>query len=167
MHFIKITLLAVIFPLFFTSVAHKYYVSVTQIEYVKAKKSVQIITRIDINDLELTLQERYDKGIILTAINEKSSVEDYIKQYLNQKITIKINTKDVAFNFIGKDYENDQIACYLEIENVDAINTIEISNTVLFDLFPKQKNVVKTKINSKSNNLIFTTEDKNQHLNFK
>ncbi|MEM5564079.1 DUF6702 family protein [Psychroserpens sp. AS72] len=166
MNSIKVTLLAIIFP-FFISVAHKYYVSVTQIEYVKEKKSVQIITRIDVDDLELTLQERFDKDINLTAIDEKSTVDDFIKTYLKQKLKIKINTKEVSFIFIGKDYENDQVACYLEIENVDAINTIEISNTVLFDLFPKQKNVVKTKINSKASNLIFTTEDKNQHLNFK
>jgi hypothetical protein len=166
MNSIKVTLLAIIFP-FFLSVAHKYYVSVTQIEYVEEKKSVQIITRIDVNDLELTLQERFDKDIKLTAIDEKSSVDDYIKRYLKQKIEIKINTKEVNFNFIGKDYENDLVACYLEIENITAINTIEISNTVLFDLFPKQKNIVKSKINSKVNNLIFTKEDTNQYLNFK
>ena len=166
MNSLKVVLLAVIFP-FFLSVAHKYYVSVTQIEYVKEKKSVQIITRIDVDDLELTLQERFDKSINLTAIDEKSTVDDYIKKYLKQKLEIKINTKEVAFKFIGKDYENDQVACYLEIFDVAEINTIEISNTVLFDLFPKQKNIVKSKINSKVNNLIFTKEDTNQYLNFK
>tara|TARA_R110000751_G_scaffold236381_1_gene337655 strand:- start:222 stop:722 length:501 start_codon:yes stop_codon:yes gene_type:complete len=166
MNSIKVTLLALVFP-FFLSVAHKYYVSVTQIEYVKEKKSVQIITRIDADDLERTLQERFDKNINLTSIDEKSTVDDYIKKYLKQKLQIKINTKEVATNFVGKEYENDQVACYLEIENVDSVNTIEISNTVLFDLFPKQKNVVKTKINSKVSNLIFTKEDTNQYLNFK
>nr|WP_321222138.1 DUF6702 family protein [uncultured Psychroserpens sp.] len=166
MNSIKITLLALIFP-FFLSTAHKYYVSVTQIEYVKKKKSVQIITRINVADLELTLQERFDKSITLTAINEKSTVDDYIKKYLKQKFQIKINTKEVAFNFVGKDYDNDQVACYLEIENVEAIDTIEITNTVLFDLFPKQKNVIKSKINGTVNNLIFTKEDTNQYLNYK
>ena len=63
--------------------------------------------------------------------------------------------------------KNDQVVCYLELKNVTSINTIEISNTVLFDLFPKQKNIVKSKINSKINNLIFTKEDINQYLNFK
>jgi hypothetical protein len=166
MNFIKVTLLVIVFPLFL-SVPHKYYVSVTQIEYVEKKKSVQIISRIDVDDLEFALQERFDKNIDLTTIDEKSAVDDYIKRYLLQKFKIKINTKEVTFNFVGKDYENDQVVCYLEIEGVIAINTIEISNTVLFDLFPKQKNMVKSKINSKVNNLIFTKEDTNQYLNFK
>ncbi|MFT4782113.1 MAG: hypothetical protein ACJAZK_001171 [Psychroserpens sp.] len=166
MNSIKVILLAVIFP-FFLSVAHKYYVSVTQIEYVKEKKSLQIITRIDVDDLELTLQERFDKTINLTTMDEIATVDEYIKKYLKQKFEIKINTKEVVLTFVGKDYENDQVVCYLEIENVEDINTIEISNTVLFDLFPKQKNIVKSKINSKVNNLIFTKEDIKQYLNFK
>jgi hypothetical protein len=142
-------------------------VSVTQIEYVKEKKSLQIITRIDVDDLELTLQERFDKTINLTTMDEIATVDEYIKKYLKQKFEIKINTKEVVLTFVGKDYENDQVVCYLEIENVEDINTIEISNTVLFDLFPKQKNIVKSKINSKVNNLIFTKEDIKQYLNFK
>ncbi|WP_298902324.1 DUF6702 family protein [uncultured Psychroserpens sp.] len=166
MNFFKAIFLAVIFPVVMLT-AHKYYVSVTQMSYVKEKKSVQIISRIDIADLELTLQERYDKNIKMTTIDEKPMVDDYVKKYLNQKIEIKINTQDVAFEYIGKEYDNDVVVCYLEIENVDSIATIEISNTVLFDLFPKQKNVVKTKINSEVNNLIFTSEDRNQYLNFK
>ena len=126
-----------------------------------------MISRIDISDLEFTLQERYDERIKLTTIDEAPMVDDYIKKYLEQKIAIKINTKEMPFNFIGKEYDNDLIVCYLKIENVKSINTIEISNMVLFDLFPKQKNVVKTKINSETNNLIFTKEDRNQYLNFK
>ncbi|SDR94274.1 hypothetical protein SAMN04515667_1046 [Formosa sp. Hel1_31_208] len=166
MNLLKASIFAFILPLFMSS-AHKYYVSVTQITYVKEKASVQMISRIDIADLEYTLQERYDATIKLTTLDEDPMVNDYIKKYLNQKIDIKINTQNTPFRFIGKEYENDLIVCYLEIENVKSINTIEISNMLLFDLFPKQKNVVKTKINSEANNLIFTTEDQNQYLNFK
>ncbi len=57
--------------------------------------------------------------------------------------------------------------CYLEIENIESISTIEISNTLLFDLFQEQKNIVKLKINDQVNNLIFTYDDRNQYLNFK
>ncbi len=149
------------------SMAHKYYVSVTQIAFIKEKKSVQIISRIDVDDLEFTLRERYDKNIDLTTIAENPIVDDYIQRYLKQKLEIKINTKEVDFNFIGKDYDNDQIVCYLEIEDIASISTIEISNTLLFDLFQEQKNLIKLKINDQVNNLIFTYDDRNQYLNFK
>ena len=80
MNFLKVTLLAVIFPLFMTSV-HKYYVSVTQLSYVKEKKVIQIISRIDIADFELTLQERYDATIKLTAEDEKPMVDEYVNTF--------------------------------------------------------------------------------------
>ena len=149
------------------SMAHKYYVSVTQVAFIQEKKSVQIVSRIDVDDLEYTLQERYDKTINLTSIAEDPTVDNHIENYLNQKLEIKINTKEVNFDFIGKDYDNDQIVCYLEIENIESISTIEISNTLLFDLFQEQKNIVKLKINDQVNNLIFTYDDRNQYLNFK
>ena len=149
------------------SSVHKYYVSVTQLSYVEEKKSVQLISRIDISDLELTLQKRYDKTIKMTTIDEKPIVEDYLKKYLTQKISIKINTKETPFVYLGREYKNDLLVCYLEIENVEDISTIEISNSLLFELFPEQKNIVKTKINSEVNNLIFTKNDNDQYLNFK
>jgi hypothetical protein len=163
---IKHTFFLLIIPVIL-SMAHKYYVSVTQIAFIKEKKSVQIISRIDVDDFEFTLRERYDKNIDLTTIDENPIVDDYIQRYLKQKLEIKINTKEVDFNFIGKDYDNDQIVCYLEIENIASISTIEISNTLLFDLFQEQKNIIKLKINDQVNNLIFTYDDRNQYLNFK
>lgn len=166
MKFIKASIFAFIVPLLL-SVAHKYYVSVTQITYVQEQESVQIISRIDVADLEYTLQERYDSTIKLTTINEDPKIDELITRYLDQKIKIKINTKETPFTFIGKKYDNDLVVCYLEIENIKEINTIELSNLVLFDLFPEQKNVIKTKINSEVSNLIFTTDDRNQYLNFK
>lgn len=166
MNIVKASILAFIVPLFM-SVAHKYYVSVTQITHVKEQESVQIISRIDIADLEYTLQERYDSKIKLTTIDEDPKNDYYISRYLDQKFKIKINTKETPFTFIGKKYDNDLVVCYLEIENIKEINTIEMSNLVLFDLFPEQKNVIKTKINSEVSNLIFTTDDRNQYLNFK
>ncbi len=166
MKFIKASLLVLIVPLFM-SVAHKYYVSVTQITFVKEQESVQIITRIDVADLEYTLQERYDSNIRLTTINEDPKNDELISRYLDQKFKIKINTQETPFTFIGKKYDNDLVVCYLEIEDIKEINTIEMYNFVIFDLFPEKKNVIKTKINSEVTNLIFTTNDRNQYLNFK
>ena len=161
----KIAVLAV-FSLVFTSVAHKYYVSVTQIEYVETSKTLQVIARIDAEDLELILQERYDKSIQLTGLNEKPSVDDFIEKYLNKKLNIKINDKNLNFEFVGKKYDNDQVVCYLEANNIDNVKNIEVTNTVLFDKFTEQKNVIKIIINSERYNLICTNSNQTENLNF-
>ena len=161
----KIAVLA-IFTLVITSVAHKYYVSVTQIEYVEATKSLQVITRIDAEDMELTLQERYDKSIELTGLNEQPSVDDYIEKYLHKKLNIKVNDKSISLKFIGKKYDNDQVVCYLETKNIESLKNLEVTNTVLFDKFIQQKNIIKVTVNSERYNLICTNADQTDILNF-
>ncbi|WP_298239326.1 DUF6702 family protein [uncultured Algibacter sp.] len=166
MKFFKPFLFLLIVPLFAFTVFHKYYMSVTQIEYIEDKQSVQLITRIFIDDFEKLLRERYDESITLADKDEPATVDLYIERYLSEKIKIKINNKDTDLIFIGKEYDIDIVRCYLEIEDVDKINSFEISNQVLFDVFEEQKNIIKTDINSKQKSFILISQDNTAMLNF-
>lgn len=145
---------------------HEYYVSVTKVEYVKAEKSLQVISQIFIDDFEKLLRERYDENITLATKDESEMVEAYMKKYLDFKLDFKINTSDVDFNFIGKEYKDDIVYCYLEIEDVEAIKTMEIKNEVLFDIYPKQQNILRTKVNGKDKSFILIPENNKAVLNF-
>jgi len=148
------------------SFVHEYYVSVTQIEYIPEEKSLQIITRIDFDDLERTLQDRYDSDIDLTTLDEKPSVKTYIEKYLKEKFELKVNNKKASLDFIGKKYDNDQVICYLEATNIDSFTIIEVKNTVLFENFPEQKNVLKIINDRKRFSLICTNNNPTEFLNF-
>lgn len=149
----------------FTSI-HKYYISVTQVNYVKEKKSVQITSRIFIDDLENLLIERYDENLKLGDDTQSDVVDGYIERYLKDKIKFKINTLDVNFIFLGKEYDGDIVRCYLEIENVSNIASIEIKNQVLFDLFEEQQNMIKLKINSKNKSFMLSSQKDKALLTF-
>ena len=162
----KVCILLLI-PLFGFVSAHKYYVSVTQIDYVQSKKSVQIISRIFIDDFEKLIRQRYDENITLASDKEPETVNYYIEKYLGEKIHIKINGKTANVSFVGKEYEDDIVYCYLEIENVPSITSFEISNQVLFDLYGEQQNIVRTEINDKNKSFILIKENDKGLLNFK
>lgn len=162
---IKIFLILIIPLLVFTGF-HKYYISITQVNYIKEKQSVQITSRIFIDDFEKVLRERYDDAIELVAKNESKDVDHYIELYLKSKISVKINGKDMNLNFIGKEYDIDVIQCYIDIENVKNINSLEISNQILFDLFDNQQNMIKAKINSKQKSFLLNQNNKIAVLNF-
>ena len=68
--------------------------------------------------------------------------------------------------FIGKEYDGDIMRCYLEVEGVKNIQSFEISNKILFDLFEEQQNIIKTKINSKEKSVIQISQSHNTVLNF-
>ena len=50
----------------FKSGAHEFYLSVTEIEYNNEEQSLQIITRVFIDDFQNVLNERYDADIQLS-----------------------------------------------------------------------------------------------------
>ncbi|WP_298498660.1 DUF6702 family protein [uncultured Algibacter sp.] len=164
-HF-KYLIIAFVIPLFaFTSI-HKYYISVTQVNYVEEKQSIQIISRIFIDDFESALKLNYSESIVLAEKNEANKFDVYINQYLQDKLKLKVDNESVMFNFIGKEYEGDIIKCYLEVEDVKTIETFSITNTILFDLQKDQQNIIKTKINSKNKSVILTSKNPNALLKF-
>ncbi|MFI1745435.1 DUF6702 family protein [Thalassobellus sediminis] len=147
-------------------VIHDYYISITQVDYIEKTKSVQITSRIFLSDIESLLRQRYDKNITFGEEMKPKNVDTYIESYLREKISVKINGEKVNFTFIGEEYDDDIMKCYLEIEEVKSIHSFEITNEVLFDLIQEQQNIIKTKIYSKQKSFILTIKDSNAVLNF-
>lgn len=135
-------------------------------EYVANKESVQMITRIFIDDFEIALKEEYDESLVLMENPEPKIYEEYMAGYLQKNFKVKINGKEIPIKFIGKEYDADVVKCYLEIEKVNSINSFEIRNSVLFNRFPDQQNIIKTNINSKQKSAILTSKDNKLLLNF-
>lgn len=163
---IKILVLAICLPLLLSVNAHKFYVSVTEVEYVKEKQSVQIISRIFIDDLENTLRKRYDKRLMFSPKNETEEVNVYLQRYLKDKINITINGTPVNFKFIGKEYDNDILFCYLEVTGIKNIKTFDITNSLLFDSFEDQQNIVKLNINNEKKSYILMQQNDKAVLKF-
>ncbi|WP_155807239.1 DUF6702 family protein [Gillisia marina] len=118
---------------------HKFYVSVTEIEYNEKAESLQIISRLFIDDLEDLLQTRYDKSIRLGKSNESTEANDYIKKYLTKKMEILLDGKVVELNYLGKEYEDDMLILYMEIPKVISFKKIGLKNALLTDMFSEQK----------------------------
>lgn len=112
------------------------------------------------------LKARYDEHITLSKNNDSEITNTYIERYLKDKIKFKVNELDKNFVYIGKEYDGDIIRCYLEIENIEMITSIEIKNKVLFDLFEDQQNLMKLKINLKHKSLILTPQKDKDLLTF-
>lgn len=134
---------------------HKYYVSVTDIEYVKADKSVQIISRLFIDDFEGALKERYDDSLKLD--DKKASF--YIEKYFSKKLEISIDDSKMPLNFIGSELEDDMIHCYFEIDDVSEFKKIKVKNALLFDRCNNQQNITHLTIDSKKKSFLLIKDN--------
>ncbi len=148
------------------SLKHDYYVSVTKIEYVKEQQSLQIITQIFINDFEKLLRQRYDESITLNEEDVPEVIEKYMNRYLADKLKINVNGASVGFKFIGKEYKDDITYCYLEIENISEIKSIEVTNRTLFDIIPEQQNIVRLKLLDRNKSFLLLPDNDKCMLNF-
>ena len=164
---LQFLILFLIFPVLLSnSTKHEYYVSVTEIEYAEEQKSLQIISQIFIDDFETLLRKRYDEDITLAPDDDPKTIDDYMNRYLSHKLQIKVNGSETNFTFIGKEYKDDIAYCYLEIENITNIKSIEVVNRTLFDVFSEQQNIVRLKLLNKNKSFLLFPDNDKCVLNF-
>jgi len=146
---------------------HKFYVALFQLEYVPQKKVVQITSRIFIDDLEAALNKKYSKKLGIGSAKELAETTDLLRQYLNENIHIKINGKAKAIKFLGKETEDDVLICYYTVPADAKIKSVEMINTVLFETFADQQNIIHTKVNGDKKSLLLTNSSPSGIVEFK
>jgi len=162
---VKIFFLILIIPLFSFGL-HKYYISLTKIDFVEKEKSVQITMRFFIDDIEKTLENRYEIELELATNKENNKANIYLERYIASKFEVIINQNVKLYKFLGKEYENDVVFFYLEITDIEMINQISIQNRMLFEEFPDQENFVKLDINNSKKTFVLRKENDKEMLNF-
>ncbi len=165
MRFLKKTIILLIIPLFAFS-AHKYYISLTKIDYIKDKKEVQITMRFFIDDIENTLQNRFNISLELATKKENKKANFYLETYITQKFKVNINDEDKVYRYLGKEYDNDVVFFYLEIPDIENIKKIVVQNSMLFEEFEEQENYVKLNINNIKKTFILIKANDKEMLKF-
>jgi len=169
MQLIKKTFLILLIPLLAFTVAHKFYISVTSVEYSDKDRALQITTRVFIDDFEKVLQERYGIQGNLATKDESPQVNEFIGKYLKAKFSLEVNGQNVSYDVLGKKYDNDIMILYLEVPKIDfnSISTISVQNEVLMDMFMEQKNVVHFKLGNQKKSFVLIRENNKGMLNLK
>lgn len=164
---IKLSLSVIVFVILSAFTFHKFYVGVFQVDYFKEKKAVQITARLFIDDLEKGLYKKHSKHFYITTKDEVADANIYIAKYLEEKLKFKINNKAQSFQFLTKEQEENVVICYMKINFKDNIKDLEITNTILTDVFNEQQNLVHLNINGNKKTILFTNTETNQKLKYK
>jgi len=161
----KIGILVLCFVL--TSVSlHRFYVSVTEINFVSTKKEIQITSRYFIDDLNNCLEKKYKTKFYLGSSKESEEQLTYLKKYLADNFSIKVNAKAKDMVFLTKEIEDDVMICYFKIKDVSKINTLELKNTVFFDFISEQQHITHTQIGSVKRSILLTSDNAEELLKY-
>ncbi len=166
MNKLKLLIIPIVLVLICGFSIHKFYIGVFQVDYFKEKKSIQITARLFIDDLEKALQTKYNKHFYVTTKDEIGNTNKYIEEYIKERFLVKLNNKNQTLTLLTKEQEDNIIICYLKIPFSEKIKTLELTNTILTDIFSEQQNLVHLNNNGNKKTLLFTNTNNYQKINF-
>lgn len=145
---------------------HKFYVSVTQINFAQDKKTIQITSRIFIDDLNNALEKKHKKKFYIGSTKESEEEIQLLKNYFNENFLITVNSKPKLSVYLDKEVEEDVIILYHVIRDVSKINSLQVKNTLLFDFLPEQQHIIHTQISGKKLSALLTLENREELLKY-
>ncbi|SCY71433.1 DUF6702 family protein [Flavobacterium caeni] len=140
--------------------AHPFYVSIYQINFAPEKKMLQITSRIFVDDLNEALEKQYKTRTFLG--DAKASAQDvvFFKQYLSDRMTVKVNGKPRAIEYVSHELQDNVVLGYFRVTDVAKVQSLEVHNTALFELFDDQQNIIQASVSGKKRNLLLTRDQK-------
>ncbi|GAA4204355.1 hypothetical protein GCM10022289_22080 [Pedobacter jeongneungensis] len=121
---------------------HPLHVSTTEINFNARDKTLEISCRIFSDDFEAILSKLYKQKTDLSNTNLKAAMDELVKKYLLSHLQLKANGKTVAMNYIGFEIDHEATNIYLEVEKITAVKTVEVNDTILYDMFDDQMSIV-------------------------
>lgn len=166
----KIFYIALLFMMFVTmsstNVWHKFYVSVTQIDYNEKKDRIEISSRIFIDDLEKSLNHKYKTKLNLATNVENPEAKNYIIKYLKEMLNLKVNNESLDIVFLGLEYEDDVVILYLKSNFDKKITALNFKNKILLETYEEQQNIVHTNIQQQKKSFLLTKNEDIAQIKF-
>ncbi len=127
---------------------HPIHVSVTEIEYNEKNKSLEIISRIFIDDLELSVRKQVNnESLDLLSPGVEKTTDQLVSDYLRGHFIVKLDGKVSKISYLAHEIDGLAMICYLEIEGVRKFKTIEVTNSVIQEIHGDQSNLVHVTYN--------------------
>ena len=147
--------------------AHPIHISVTEINYSEKSKSLQITSRIFIDELELGVRaQRRAPELDILDPPPGLTTEQLIKDYYSLHFKVKIDGKPVKLNYLGHEKEDISLISYIEIENVKKIKTVEVLNSLITEIHDDQSNLVHITYKSPVKSARLTRENPSEVFTF-
>ena len=138
--------------------SHRYHTSLTRMDYKAEDKNVEITIQLFIHDLENVLERVAKKRI---DIGKTPGIDKIIEKYLEENFVLK-NKKDekLKIKWVGKELSVDTAMIYLEASSDESIEGFKLQNTIFFESFAEQTNLITVRFENKKIDLLYKVGDK-------
>lgn len=128
---------------------HPFYISVTEINHNASAKSLEISCKFFAEDFEQTLEKAYKTQLDISLAKDKASFDKFIPDYISKHLSLVVDGRQVALNYIGFEKEKESVYAYFEVSNVAAVKNISATNSLLHDFIDQQINIMHVTVGGK------------------
>jgi hypothetical protein len=147
-----------VFCLFTIAEAHTFHTTLTRIDYNEKEKLAEISIQMFTHDLVPTLEAITKKQVNLEKTKD---VDKLIFDYLQKQFILKDKNGEVKkLVWVGFELEVDTVFVYLEAEISEGLENAQLQNSMFFEYFQEQSNLVICKFGNKKADLAFKVGDK-------
>ncbi len=120
---------------------HKYYVSVTLIQYKPESRKCEIILYTFPDDVALAVKKNFQYEPDWDGNDKKAKF--FLETYLREHFSIKADDKELNYRFLGYTFEGEKMLLLMETDPMpEDTKQVEIRQTWLTGVYPEQKNLV-------------------------
>lgn len=129
---------------------HDFHVSITQMALNDRSGQLEIAVKVFTDDLETAIQPKGTEPLRLGTEREDPRGKILIGAYINRNLRVKVDGAPVVLTFLGKEMEADATWCYFESAPIGKFSKLDVTNTLLIDLFDDQVNIIHLKRDGKT-----------------
>jgi hypothetical protein len=137
---------------------HTFHTSLTRMDYNEKEKLIEITIQLFTHDLVPVLEKKAGSAIDL----EKDADNDNILlDYLDENFILNRNGVSIGkLAWVGKETKVDRVYVYVEIPYEGSFENLELKNSIFFESFPAQTNLVTFHFGDSKADLVFKIKDK-------
>jgi hypothetical protein len=146
--------------------AHPFHVSVTEVNHNAAGKSLEISCKLFTDDFEATLAKNYNTRADLIRPVNRAAMDSLVKKYIQTHLLIQVGGRPVRLQYLGFEQDRESVYAYLEAGGIEAPAELKLSNSLLYDQFTDQVNIMHVTVGGKRQSTRVLYPDREATLRF-
>jgi hypothetical protein len=139
---------------------------VTEIEYDEKDRALEIMMRVFIDDLELTMRNNLNQPELDILEQKNQDFDQMMTTYLKQHFRVSLDNKQQKPVYLGHERDGDAFIFYIEVTQVKKWKTISILNDIITETHEDQSNLVHVTVREKVRSLRLTKNTPQDKLTF-
>lgn len=149
------------------TVAHPFYVSVTEINHNPKDKTLEMACKMFLDDTETILKKQYNMPVELSNPKDRKKAEQMVSDYVKKHFQLKVDGKAAALEFVGYEVEGASIWTYFQVNNVAAApHKVDITNNILYEMYDTQISIMHVQVNGNKKSTRITNPEANASFEF-